>query len=342
VRFHPEPVRSRAAAPAALALALSLAVAAPAGASCGASNCFLVSGVGDAVIEPGQTVVDLSYRYIPQDVKRGGTRHVDEVLVPAIDFETGTIIPAHHREYRTINVLGELDVTYGLTPNLTVAVAVPFYNDRYHEHDDDVDLAAVPPENGTFSNRAGTRGFGDVALNLRYAARTTARTQLSVGGGVKLPTGEYTLRDPEGAVGEPTLMPGTGSVDWQAAAMLQVLLPHGASGFVSASHRFTGENDLDYQLGDATVASAGAAWNATDRITLSGQVNARHTRRDRFLGRPVPSTGSRLVFLTPGARLATGPESSLYAHVQVPVFSDVNEVGLVPRYALQLGVTHSF
>jgi hypothetical protein len=80
--------------------------------------------------KPGETVVDLSYRYIPQDVKLNGHAHTSNVVVPRINFEDGTIDPGHHKELRTINTLAQLDVTYGLTPSLTLAVAVPFMNQR--------------------------------------------------------------------------------------------------------------------------------------------------------------------------------------------------------------------
>jgi hypothetical protein len=319
-------------------LLLTLSPAAPALASCGSANCFLVSGVGDAVVEPGQTVVDLSYRYIPQDVKKAGSGHASAVLVPKVDFENGVIVPDHHLEYRTVNMLAELDVTYGLTPNLTLAVAVPFMNDRLHEHVDDVGGA-----DEAFVNTDGTAGFGDVAVGLRYAARTTARAMLTVGAGVKLPTGEYKLRDRDGGINEPTLMPGTGSFDYRLSAIFRYLVvPERVTAFLSGSTSLNTENDLDYRRGDAVGASAGATWDATERIDLSAQVNARRTGRDKFLGMPVPSTGATYVFVTPGIRLDTGAETSLYAHVQVPVHTDVNEVNLVPRYALQMGVTHSF
>jgi hypothetical protein len=235
-------------------------------------------------------------------------------------------------------MLAELDVSHGLTANLTLAVELPFMNDRLHEHVDDVGGV-----DEAFVNTDGTAGFGDVAVGLRYAARTTSRALLTVGAGVKLPTGEYKLRDRDGGINEPTLMPGTGSVDYRLSAMLRYLaVPDRVTAFLSVSGSLNTENDLDYERGDAVGANAGASWAATERIDVSAQVNARRTGRDRFLGMPVPSTGATYVFLTPGIRLATGPETSLYAHLQVPVHTDVNEVNLVPRYGLQMGVTHGF
>jgi hypothetical protein len=321
----------------ALSLGFLLGGAPPAAATCGSANCFLITGVGNQVVEPGETVVDLSYRYIPQNVKLNGTEHTSSVVVPKINFEDGTIDLNHHQELSTINMLAQLDVTYGLTPSLTLAVAIPFMNERHHEHYDDYDTSP------TFVNTDGTSGMGDVSASLRYAALTTARHLLAVGAGIKLPTGEYKLRDKEGAVGEPTLMPGSGSVDYLLSVMYQyIVVPGSATAFASLAPRINTENDLNYRIGHSLVANAGMAWNATDRVTLSGQVNARHAWADAFLGHAVPDTGSTMVFVTPGVRLATGKASSLYTFVQLPVFEEVRGYNLAPRYGLQLGVTHAF
>lgn len=98
-------------------------------ASCGSSNCFLNTGTQEGVFAPGQVVLDLSYRYITQDRKLRGSSSTNEVLVPKVDFENGELELEHHRELRTVNTLAQLDVNIGLTERLTLAVALPFFND---------------------------------------------------------------------------------------------------------------------------------------------------------------------------------------------------------------------
>jgi len=322
---------------------LSVSLPGVAAAACGASNCFLVTGTSEGILAPNQGVIDLSYRYIPQDRKHRGSSTTNEVLVPRVDFENRVIILDHHREHRTINMLSQLDLSYGITPNLTLAIAVPFANRRLHEHDDDVDLAAAPPQPGVFVNTDGTDGFGDVAITARYALHAGSRHLLVAGAGIKFPTGEYQLKDTEGRINEPTLMPGTGS--WDGLFSLNgsyQLVPHVVDGFASLSYRLATENDLDYERGDTTVFTAGLSAIATEAITVSAQVNTVFQGRDQFMGQDVPSTGSTSVFITPGVRLNIADTTSLYSHLQLPVFEDVNEVNLVPEYALQMGVTHTF
>ncbi len=309
-------------------------------ATCGSANCFLTSST-DPVLGAGRTTLDLSYRYIPQDRKHSGTRSVSEVIVPAIDFETRTVVPDHHREYRTVNLLGQLDVAHGVAPNVTVAVAIPFYNQRVHEHDDDVDLVSDPA--GEFTNADGTTGFGDVAVNVRWAALVGTRHTVVLGGGVKTPTGEYKLRNSAGEIGEPTLMPGTGSWDILVSIMgTYMLAPPDLTTFASLEVRRNGENPLDYRMGDARTLNVGVSWTATNVWTLLLQLNAREVERDEYIGAAILHTGGSYLYVTPGARMKLSAGTSLYAHVQLPLVQDVNETNLVPRYALELGAAWLF
>lgn len=302
-------------------------------ASCGSANCFLVTGTQEGIAEPGGITMDLSYRWIPQDQVHKGSHSSDIASVPAIDFENGVIEPNHHQEIRTNNELMQLDVTVGMTPKSALTLAVPFFNDRRHEH---VDA-------GTFSNTGGTSGFGDIRLIAKYALLVSTRHLLVGGVGVKFPTGEYKLLDPEGAIGEPTLMPGTGS--WDPLASLYYsyqILPHELDGFVSTSYQYTTENSLDYKLGSTWIVNAGVSYRLNEKIVTSLQVNGRQAPHDEFKGQTVPNTGGRWIYITPGVRVQASPNTALYTHVQLPIYQYVNESNLVPRYGLIFGVSHAF
>jgi len=324
----------------ALLAAAAAAAASPAGATCGSANCFLVTGTEEGVSTRGVLSVDLSYRYVPLDRKLSGSRSTDEVLTPGIDFENRVIEPDHHREIETLNELAEIDLSYGLTGRLTLTAALPFMNRKYHEHFDDV---GTPAE--AFRNTDGTTGFGDVRIGLRDALLVRHRDLLVGSLAVKTPTGAYRLLDSTGNIGEPTLMPGTGSTDLLASVFYSHQI--GAAGawqaFASGGYRFNGENPLDYRVGDETLLSGGVERRAGPRLSWSIQANARRTERDRYRGQRVDSTGATFVNLTPGFRVRTAEGSAaFYLYAPVPIHEHVNEEQLAPRAGLMLGVSKSF
>lgn len=308
-------------------------------ASCGSSNCTLIRGSQSGLANEGRFVVDLSYRYIRQtDKKKGSSDFSGNVDVAKVEFETGTIEPAHHREFRTINELAQLDISYGVTEKFTLSLSVPFLNDRYHEHIDGIGTATPK-----FTNQDGSSGFGDITLMAKYAVWQTTKHLVIAGAGVKFSTGEFKLLNSEGEINEPTIMPGTGSTDAVISALYNFsLIPNKLGLFASASHRFTTENSLDYEFGDSTFIDVGGSYRLNEKISLIAQINTRVSRRDEFLGMEVPNTGVTFINVTPGIVVAASENVSLYTHVQIPVYQRVNEVNLVPNFGILAGVSYGF
>lgn len=307
-------------------------------ATCGSANCFLVTGTAEGVSPKGRVTLDLSYRYIVQDKKLEGTDSVGQVLTPGVDFENGELEPDHHREVRTQNTLVELDLSWGVTDRLTLAAGLPLINQRDHEHFDDAGTSTE-----FFTNQDGSSGFGDVRLSGRYSFLVKSKDLLVGGLTLKVPSGQYQLRNSQGEINEPTIQPGTGSYDLSASVYYaHQLIPMRFEYFVSASRKENGENDLDYRFGAESLFSAGVSHAATDRVTWSVQVNARRTAHDRFLGELVDSTGATMVNLTPGLRFQAGSTTSFYTFVQIPVYQNVNDAQLAPRTALLAGITKVF
>jgi hypothetical protein len=322
-----------------ISIFLMLNLSSLAEASCGASNCTLIRGSQSGLANEGRFVVDLSYRYIRTDDKKRGSHTIDgEVLVSKVEFETGTIEPDHHREFKTINELAQLDISYGVTEKFTLSLNVPFLNDRHHEHDD-----AVGTVDEFFTNADGTSGFGDITLMAKYALLQTTKHLVIAGAGVKFATGEFKLKNSEGEINEPTIMPGTGSNDPIISALYNYFfIPNKLSFFASASHRFTTENSLDYEFGDSTFIDGGVSYQLNEKINLIAQVNTRVSRRDEFLGMDVPNTGVTFINITPGIALAASESVSLYTHIQIPIYQRVNEVNLVPSFGIMAGLSYGF
>jgi hypothetical protein len=321
---------------------LALNISSMAEASCGSSNCTLIRGSQSGLANEGRFVVDLSYRYIRQTDKKKGSSDFDgNVDVAKVDFENSDIELAHHREFRTINELAQLDISYGITEKLTVSVNVPFLNDRKHEHIDGCGGGSCA--GGEFTNGDGTSGFGDITLIAKYAVLHTTKHLLIAGAGLKFATGDFKLKNSEGNINEPTIMPGTGSNDPIISALYNFsFIPNKLSLFASVSHRFTTENSLDYEFGDSTFIDGGASYQLNEKINLILQANTRISRRDKFLDADVPNTGVTFINVTPGVVLTASENVSLYAHVQVPVYQRVNDVNLVPNFGILAGLSYGF
>lgn len=303
-------------------------------ASCSSANCFLVTGTTEGIETVGRLTLDLSYRFIPMDQVQRGSKSADEALVPKIDFEQGNIVPNGHKEIRTNNNLIQLDVGIGITERFSGMLSLPLFNLRTHEH-------AHLPE--TLTEKDDISGFGDIRLIGKYALWVSTKHLLVGGLGIKIPSGEYKLLDHHGEINEPTIQPGTGSWDGIVSAYYAYqVIPHTLDGFFSTSYQITTENPLDYKMGDTWLVNGGASYRLTEKWTTSLQANLRHAPRDEFKGNEVPSTGGTFIYLTPGIKTQASPNTALYAHAQFPLYQRVNEVNIVPRYQLILGVSHAF
>jgi len=310
-------------------------------ASCAAGVCFLVTGTQDGIANPGQLIMDLSYRYIPMDRPQSGSKATNEALAAGIDFATGEIEAGHHRELRTLNELGQLDISYGVTPKFALSVSIPFMNNRYHEHDV---IHPVPDPEAYASERIS--GMGDLRLTGKYAVHTSMRHLLVAGLGVKTRTGEYKLRNSEGEINEPTLMPGSGA--WNGLFSLHYayqIQPHEWDVFIASAYQLTTANSLEYKMGNTLLLNAGINHHFTaheKEYTASLQTNLRQAPHDEFKNQNMPNTGGTWVYLTPGITVHATHSTAVYTHLQLPIYQYVNDTNLVPSYGLIIGLSHVF
>ena len=308
-------------------------------ASCSASTCFLVTGTQDGIANPGQIIMDLSYRYIATDRPQRGSKSTNEVLAAGIDFATGEIEADHHRELRTLNELGQLDISYGVTPKFALSVSIPFMNNRYHEHD------ILEPGGDVYASER-ISGMGDLRLIGKYAVHTSIRHLLVAGLGIKTPTGEYKLRNSEGEINEPTVMPGSGA--WNGLLSLHYayqIQPHEWDAFIASAYQLTTANSLEYKMGNTLLLNVGTNYHFTaheKRFTASLQTNLRQAPRDEFNKQNVPNTGGTWVYLTPGITVHATSSTAVYTHLQLPLYQNVNDANLVPSYGLIIGLSHVF
>jgi hypothetical protein len=285
----------------ALAALVLLGAAGPAS-PCDAGSCPLLTQSQDSVRTKGSFGLDVSYRSMSYD------RHLGRPGAgsPLVDFENGRLIGNHHRDASMDHGLLQLDLSYGLTPRLTLLGALPLMNRRSHGHYDYQPVEGdgqaghehgpIPAQWVLGSDEVAHRenGIGDVQLGATWAALWSARESLVLRAVVELPTGEYRSRDNWGYIDRPEVQPGSGSTDFVGA--LQYQRGIGGSGFgllASGMYRANGENPLGYRFGEDASFGFGLTRSSTSRFRWSAQFAWRFIGKDSFNGQSVPATGIR-------------------------------------------------
>lgn len=159
------------------------------------------------------------------------------------------------------------------------------------------------------------RGLGDVSLLVQFSildpyrpASGRWRHALQVGGGLKLPTGDFRRRAPMNGletVLPPALQPGTGSTDGLLSALYVVSTRRwGVS--VDGSFRLTGENSDGYRFGSrASGAVRFFHVGHWQQITWTPHVGAQwdHRGADFLQGRQQPETGGWVALANAGVEV---------------------------------------
>jgi hypothetical protein len=289
---------------------------------CDSSSCSLLTRGENGLIPKKKLRLDLSFGYTDQGLLLRGSQEVDRVFRPRVDLEHQLIFPAFHRDINGYDRIVQFDAVYGLASRFNLVASLPVAT--WHAHD---------VSHGSLQQEYGTTGVGDVLLGLRSAL-----------GPIKCPTGPYRIGGEfGGGIQDPTLQPGTGSVDFVAS--LQYALPTELLHLrwsLAGSYQATTTNSLDYRFGNQAIVVAGAARALTKTLSASLQAKLFHEDRNRYLAQGVPSTGSTFVYVTPGVRLSVSRDVSLYGFVLFAPYRYVNEGQLGPRVAFLTGLSKVF
>jgi hypothetical protein len=304
-------------------------VSLPAFASCGSAFCSLNTDLAAEVtgVAAGSTF-DLRYEAIDQTQPRAGS---DKVAVGQI--------PSHHDEISTRN--RNLVATYSRTfdSGWGFSVAAPF-SDREHAH--------IHNHHGEqLLEEWNFRKIGDMRLTGRYqmplAGSEAAPRSVGFVAGVKLPTGRTDVANADGDVAERSLQPGTGTTDVILGAFFHQQLPQqAASWFAQAQVQRAMKAHDGFRPGGQLTADLGYAQAFTDKFSGIVQLNAVLKGRDSGAQAEPESSGSRSLFLSPGASYRITDNLRAYAYYQHPLYQHVNGVQLTANKAIVVGMSTRF
>lgn len=330
---------------------------------CDSASCVLVTR-GQDNVNKGVFSVDLSFRYSDESKRLLGSSTSDNVVIPRIDFDGQRLLPGFHRELSGDANSLQADLAYGLTSRLTLQASLPLFTRKAYAHahlpvtaPPTTPGTELPPEEGhghggpvaavPIDRDYTTDGFGDTLVGASYAVWGAGASRLTAAAALKLPTGQWQVPNRyDGGLHDPMIQPGTGSFGYLLAA----LYSQGGSSLswaASGSYQIATANDLEYSFGDEAIVGLGVTRalrppQSRTMVAASVQVKAHVRARSTYLGAPVPSTGGRMVILSPGLRLTTRGGLGVYAYLQLPVYSYVNDVQLTTRSSILTGITKGF
>lgn len=160
------------------------------------------------------------------------------------------------------------------------------------------------------------RGLGDALLMGNYIVLNTGDSlgrlwhhSLTLGGGLKLPTGPYHLKDGRGTALLPNLQPGSGSTDFLVAA--SYTLRRSAWGVnVDVLGRYNTSNSQGYRFGPRLSGSAKffywTRWGSRLTLLPHAGVFTDASCANRLAGTEVAATGGILTLATGGLDVYAG------------------------------------
>jgi hypothetical protein len=311
-------------------LGTALLLSAPSSA-CDSTGCLLLTRGQNGVMAKGTWRVDLSVRDTDQSDPRRGGDPTNLVLRPKIYFEQERVVPAYHLDRDGQERFLQVDLAYGLFQRTSVFLSLPVTTQRSHD-----------VLHGAVNTAYDVWGMGDGVIGLRQAL---AHRGALVGGlALKAPLARHTLIDAyDQTILEPTLQPGSGA--WSVVPSLQYsfggLFPD-ISWTASASYEMTTTNDGQYRFGNESIATLGASRPLGRVVSASLQAKVFHKDRSLYRGTGVASTGTSVVYVTPGVRVRGPAGVGLYGFFQAPVYRYVNEAQLAPSHGWLVGLTRSF
>jgi len=266
----------------------------------------------------------------------------------------------------TLNSTLALDITYGLSDNITLNAIIPH---KYVFNTRRVDSSLVAGTEGiVFTDRRGSQGLGDLILmsylRIRFGDLVRFGDEYYPSGddgyddyissgpneyagrrqgpifalalGARLPTGRTDAVDTRGVRLPDNLQLGTGTMDPLAGLLYHqryYRLGWGLSGLYRMSSK---ENINHYQWGNEIIAAAYLSYRLNRNLEWVNQCNGNWMDHDTYNGARVPNRGGTVLFYTPSLVYVGAKNVTLQASAEIPVYRDFHESQLMSDYIINI------
>lgn len=322
------------------------AVALPYSASAAGLCCQVSSGIqenlmGVASPETNKFSLQMTYSFTRMDKIKEGT--ADRSVGDIMNAGKYTVIP-------TAMDMTKYTVTaaYSFSREVSLFASIPYIRntmDMTHRHGDgEWEGHSMNP----------VSGLGDITVMGLYRpyvkSEDNVTETLSLGLGVKTPTGSYTEMASTGYV-HAHMQPGTGSWD----PIISIIGTKMINPFLiqtDATYQLATRNPEGYRFGDSFTANLTGKYMAAENFSAAAGLTYLHVNKatDRdgkytntaSLMDNTANTGGDSVWISPGLQWSPVKNSLIDLKVQLPVWERVNGVQLVSTYRILAGLSYSF
>lgn len=213
-------------------------------------------------------------------------------------------------------------------------VTVPYYN--LHQEQPYTSLGKVTRQ---------TSGIGDITFMLIYTI--TNNPYLSIGAGIKTPTGWYKTQGEPIINGQQSTYPmgmqlGTGT--WDPAFGLFYNQQIGRfSIFGNILFRYTGgANEFGDRIGNEAITNFGTNYMFMDELGLIFMLNLFNTGQDTGPNTREGNTGVTYLYASPGIIYAPIQNLSFQLMTELPIYRYVNGIQVTPKYNISFITSFSY
>jgi hypothetical protein len=169
---------------------------------------------------------------------------------------------------------------------------------------------------------------------------------LGVQFGVKLPTGafheNFRTGPDAGAKLDRGLQAGTGTTDLIVGVYDHAAMNGRWDRFEQLQYKVAVDSREQFRPSPQLNVNLGLRYIASPAFVPQIQLNFKWEGRELGEQADYPNSGSRVVYLSPGASLRLATPLYAYAFVQLPVYQDYTGYQLAPHYTLSTGLSYRF
>lgn len=233
-------------------------------------------------------------------------------------------------------------IAYGILDNLQISANLGYYHGSGF-------ISAEPGEDSPDIEvgHGDPSGITDLGLQLKYRLLSGKPGNLSVVGGLIVPTGRDGYKLDTGETLEPSSQPGTGAWAYQFGLAYSRFLTPRLTTDLSALYTLRTPHD-GFEVGDRIDLGAALAYRLTEQVSsfpnysVFGELNAIWLGKDQGLGEYNENSGGWTVYATPGFRVRFNENTALTVAPSIPILQDLNGDQIESRFKLAATLSFSF